>query len=172
MKLIEINPFEIEFKMLGISILDTIVLYTLAAIGMSVIVNKFYHSIQLSFLLLAHNVKYYCPRVYETLYHLTVKLNLTQPSSKEQVNREQVSREQEVLNDILSKTEGYYDSVKGIFESHIKDISDPQLKNKIDQWYKSMKGLIETQDPSSVKDFKKRISECSDELYKLLDKCH
>lgn len=158
--------------MLGISILDTIVLYTLAAIGVSVVVNKFYHSMELSFFLMTENVKYYFPRVYDTLYDLTTKLNLTK--KQETKVPQEKNKEQEVMDDILSKTKGYYDSIKTIFESKIKDIPDPQLRNKIDQWYQTTTRFVETPEhsPSSLQDLKKRLSECSDEIFQLLENYH
>ncbi len=155
--------------MLGISILDTIFLYTLAAIGVSVVINKCYHSMELSFFLLTENVKYYFPRVYHSLHHLCSKLNLIQKTTT--ISQETINKEQEVMNDILSKTKGYYDSIKTIFESKIKDIPDPQLRNKIDQWYQTTTRFVETPEhsPASLKDLKKRLSECADEIFQLLE---
>jgi DNA phosphorothioation-dependent restriction protein DptG len=121
---------------------------------------------------MTENVKYYFPRVYDTLYDLTTKLNLTK--KQETKVPQEKNKEQEVMDDILSKTKGYYDSIKTIFESKIKDIPDPQLRNKIDQWYQTTTRFVETPEhsPSSLQDLKKRLSECSDEIFQLLENYH
>jgi hypothetical protein len=161
--LIEINHLKLKMKMLGISLLDTILLYTLAAIGVSTIVSKFYHSLELYISLLCQNVEYYLPSVYHALSRWIPR----QASSK---TKEQM--EAEVMDDILSKTKGYYHSINQVFQSQIKNIPDPQLRNKLDQWYQTINKMIETNDktspPSNVKDLKKRMSECADEIYKVL----
>jgi hypothetical protein len=165
--------------MLGISILDTILLYTLAAIGVSVIVNKFYHSIELYFFLWTHNIKYYFPRFYETLYRLTLKINPEKKNEppvfqEQKVNKSEDEREQEVMSDILSKSKEYYDSMKVFYEYKIKDISDPKLRNKLDQWYKTLTRLVESPETtlSGINDLKKRLYECSDEIFELFENNH
>ena len=154
--------------MLNTGILDTLVLYTLAAIGISTIISKFYHSLELYFCLLSQNVQYYLPNFHRTLSRW-IPRSSQQPKSSIKTP-EQIQAE--VMDDILSKTKGYYDSINGVFESQIKNISDPSLSQKLDQWYQSINRTIEknydSPPPSNVKDLKKRMSECADEIFQIL----
>jgi hypothetical protein len=157
--------------MLNTGILDTLVLYTLAAIGASTVISKFYHSLELYFCLLSQNVEYYLPSVHQVLLRWFPRF----PRSSQRqppLIKTQEQMQTEVMDDILSKTERYYDSIKETFESQIKSVPDTQLRNKLDQWYQSINKMVETNDkspsPKNVKDLKKRMSECADEIFQVL----
>lgn len=158
------------------AIFDTIILYTFATIGFGVVIKGFYEYIESSVYLGYQrlNIKYYFPRVHS--WFVGQKKDETSESSRvirslELSEKERLEKETEVMDDILSKTTIYYDSVKKLFESMVKDIPDTEQKKKIDQWYQEITKLIETpSDKSDLQDFKKRMSECSDQLFELMEK--
>lgn len=166
--------------MLGI--LDTLALYTFAVIGFSVVLRTFYEYIHFLLFLMTQNVKYYFPTVYYSIVGVRntfghyLGMNKTQttstpnPENKEDLQTGNESRESELM-DILSKSRNYYESMKELFELKIKDVPDPQLRNKIDKWYQKLTGLIESPITSSlnIQDLKKILYECTDELYELFE---
>lgn len=157
-------------------IFDTIILYTFATIGFGVVIKRFYEYIESSLYLVYQrlNIKYYFPRVHSWIMGQK-KDAVLNPSrvirSLELSEKERLEKEAEVMDDILSKTTIYYDSVKKLFESMVKDIPDAEQKKKIDQWYQEITKLIETSpDKSNLEDFKKRMSQCSDQLFELMER--
>lgn len=165
--------------MLNIGIFDTI-LYTFATIGLSVVIKSFYQYIDSSLYLDYQrlNIKYDLARVYSWFSSRIgrKKVGVPQPSrmvrTRELSENERLKKETEVM-DILSKTTTYYDSLKKLLESMIKDIPNPEQQKKIDQWYQDITKLIETPlentDKSNLEIFLKRISECSNQLFELIE---
>jgi len=178
--------------MLGIGIFDTLALYIFAAIGIKVVVTNLYEYFLFVLCLMDQNVKYYFPRLYLSVSEvqnrfrkylglsrwtkdqlLSWKLSrweLNQMNTSVDMNKrkDKGELEAEVMDDILSKSKTYYDSMKEIFESKIKDVSDPQLKNTIEQWYQKMTSIEDTSS-FNMKDFTKKMNECAGELFQLME---